>query len=137
MAKFKRQWEKDYKGHKGYQPKGISLTQPSQGISMSEMMKNNTRQAIESTRNKESEVYLEDTEMPRIDDLTDLEEFRKKIKYGKMKLMEEVRNEGIEAELIRERRKSQDQIERDKIGRDYIKTLEAKKEKDSKKSVTN
>ena len=77
MAKvrIRRQFDPTYKGCKGEKNSMESMTQPDQSLTIKQLLLNHTRN-IASDINVREEHYFEDTEIPRIDDLNDIAEYR-------------------------------------------------------------
>lgn len=92
MTKFSRQWDKSYKGYPGMENNGKDLCVPDQNISLRELMYRHTRGLpIDGNVMKNGEYY--GVEIPKITDLTDIENYRERLKVAKDELMEAIKAE--------------------------------------------
>lgn len=107
MAKFKRQFDKNYKGAPYQNDPGESVTKPSMTLTVRELMDRHTRGLDPGTQQKE-EMYLpEGMEVPKVTDLTDLIYQREELKEKQKELNQKIKDERKAAkEREREARES-------------------------------
>ena len=63
----------------GETPEGISLTQPDMSLTVRDLILNHTRGTIDMDVIAKKPTYLEDTEIPTIQDISELEEHRENL----------------------------------------------------------
>lgn len=75
---FARAYDQSYKGSKGYEFKGESMTEPNMSKSLQELLINHTRGLYDESNAKE-EFFFGDVELKQPKDLTEIQEYREEL----------------------------------------------------------
>jgi len=89
--KFLTQFDETYQGHPGITIEGVSMTIPDMTLTIKELLINHTRGI--SSDIPELEGHYFDTEIPVLEDLTDLENYREQLKQREKELTERIKAE--------------------------------------------
>lgn len=116
---FRRNYNPEYTGTKGFITTKPSMTQPDQTLSIRTLLNNHTRGIPDDTQMQKGEYY--DTDIPNIQDLNDVAEYREKLAEEEQILKKTASKELKEAKEKRD----QEAIDAAKIKLQEEKTLES------------
>lgn len=106
-VKFKRQYQKDYKGVLYDNDSGKSKTQPSMSLTVRDLMERHTR-GLETNEKVRDGIFLEEgQEVPNIQDMNDIQEMKEALQEKYNEINKKVKDEKLEIQKKHKQREEE------------------------------